>query len=63
MKGIWFEIIRYITPYGKACSHKLVLRPIICRLLNGKVTFKIVGLDADYYYALCVTFKCRKPSS
>jgi hypothetical protein len=59
-EGNWFEIIRYITPYGKACSHKLTATDYMS-LLNGKVTFKIVGLDAGYYYALSFTYKSGTP--
>ncbi|MCX6232593.1 MAG: peptide-N-glycosidase F-related protein [Bacteroidetes bacterium] len=55
-EGNWFEIIRYITPYGTACSHKLNLADY-ASILNGKVTFKIMGLDNGYYYALSFTYK------
>ncbi len=59
-EGNWFEIIRYVTPYGKACSHKIILTDY-ASILNGKVTFKIVGLDNGYFYALSFTYKSGTP--
>jgi len=55
--GEWYEIIRYITPYGKACDHSVDLTDFMS-LLQGKVDFRFylgtVGngflytLDLDY---------------
>jgi len=59
-EGNWFEIIRYITPYGTACSHKINLADYMS-ILNGKVSFKIVGLDNGYYYALSLNYKSGTP--
>ena len=59
-EGDWFEIIRYITPYGTACSHKINLADYMS-ILNGKVTFKVQGLDDGYYYKLSFTFKSGAP--
>ncbi len=59
-EGNWFEIMRYITPYGTACSHKINLADY-ASILNGKVTFKIVGLDNGYYYALSFAYKAGPP--
>ncbi|MEI8201771.1 MAG: LamG-like jellyroll fold domain-containing protein [Bacteroidota bacterium] len=59
-EGNWFEIIRYITPYGVTCSHSVNLGDYMS-ILNGKVTFKIVGLDNGYYYALKLTYKSGAP--
>ncbi|MEI6695404.1 MAG: LamG-like jellyroll fold domain-containing protein [Bacteroidota bacterium] len=59
-EGNWFEIIRYVTPYGLACSHKINLADYMS-ILNGKVTFKIVGLDNGYYYALSLNYKSGTP--
>ncbi|MFZ4399545.1 MAG: LamG-like jellyroll fold domain-containing protein [Bacteroidales bacterium] len=59
-EGNWFEIIRYITPYGTACSHKINLGDYMS-ILNGKVSFKVVGLDNGYLYALSFTYKSGAP--
>jgi len=61
-EGNWFEIIRYITPYGTACSHKLLLTDY-ASLLNGKVTFRVScgTLDNGYLYALKFDYKSGTP--
>ncbi|MCX6231012.1 MAG: peptide-N-glycosidase F-related protein [Bacteroidetes bacterium] len=59
-EGNWFEVIRYVTPYGTACSHKINLTDY-ASILNGKVSFKIVGLDNGYYYALSFDYKSGTP--
>ena len=61
-EGNWFEIIRYITPYKKACSHKINLADYMS-LLNGKVTFRVScgTLDNGYLYALSFQFKSGQP--
>lgn len=56
--GEWYEIIRYLTPYGVACSHEIDLTDFMS-LLQGKVTFRgnlgtqgngfLYTLDLDYY--------------
>ncbi len=38
--GEWVEIIRYITPYGVACSHNVDLTDF-ASILHGKTTFRI----------------------
>jgi hypothetical protein len=55
--GEWYEIIRYLTPYGVACSHNIDLTDFMS-LLQGKVTFRgdlgtqgngfLYSLDLDY---------------
>lgn len=57
-EGNWFEIIRYITPYGKACSHKVNLTDYMS-LLQGKVAFRVNcgTTDNGYLYALNFDFK------
>jgi hypothetical protein len=37
--GEWYEIIRYLTPYGVACGHNIDLTDFMS-LLQGKVTFR-----------------------
>ncbi|MFZ4399544.1 MAG: LamG-like jellyroll fold domain-containing protein [Bacteroidales bacterium] len=57
-EGNWFELIRYITPYGTACSHKLLVTDY-ASLLNGKVTFRVNcgTLDNGYLYALTLNYR------
>ena len=55
--GTWYEIIRYITPYGLACNHNVDLTDFMS-LLQGKVDFRfylgtqgngfLYTLDFDY---------------
>ena len=61
-EGNWFEIIRYITPYGVPCSHKINLADYMS-ILNGKVTFRVNcgTLDNGYLYALSFQFKSGLP--
>jgi hypothetical protein len=37
--GAWYQIIRYLTPYGVACDHDIDLTDFMS-LLQGKVTFR-----------------------
>ncbi len=62
-EGNWFEIIRYITPYATACSHKINLADYES-LLKGKVTFRVScgTLDNGYLYALSFQFKSGTPA-
>ncbi|MEI6695405.1 MAG: LamG-like jellyroll fold domain-containing protein [Bacteroidota bacterium] len=62
-EGNWFEVIRYITPYGTACSHKLLVTDY-ASLLNGKVTFRVScgTLDNGYLYALNFEYKQGTPA-
>jgi len=59
-EGNWFEIIRYITPYGVPCSHQINLADYMS-ILCGKVSFRVVGLDNGYLYSLSFTFKAGAP--
>ncbi|HMQ46046.1 MAG TPA: peptide-N-glycosidase F-related protein [Saprospiraceae bacterium] len=55
--GEWYEIIRYITPYGVACGHSIDLTDFMS-LLQGKIRFRVYlgtlgngflySLDLDY---------------
>ena len=60
--GQWFEIIRYITPYGKACSHNIDLTDYISMLM-GKVEFRFncSTLDNGYYYSLTLNYTQGEP--
>jgi hypothetical protein len=60
--GQWFEIIRYITPYGKPCSHDIDLTDYISMLM-GKVEFRFncSTLDNGYYYGLTLNYSQGEP--
>ena len=60
--GKWFEIIRYITPYGVPCSHNINLADY-ASLLQGKVTFRAncATLDNGFVYELKFTYKEGTP--
>ncbi len=60
--GEWYEIIRYITPYGKACSHTINLTDY-AMVLRGKVDFRVncETLDNGYIYDLNLTYKAGTP--
>ena len=55
--GKWYEIIRYITPYGVPCSHTIDLSDYMSLLL-GKVDFRFncSTLDNGYYYCLTLNY-------
>ncbi|MCK9447951.1 MAG: T9SS type A sorting domain-containing protein [Bacteroidales bacterium] len=61
--GRWFEIIRYITPYGVACSHTIDLTDYIS-LLQGKVNFRFncETLDNGFKYKLTLNYRKGTPS-
>jgi hypothetical protein len=60
--GQWFEIIRYITPYGVACSHTIDLTDYMSLLL-GKAEFRFncSTLDNGYYYKLTLNYTKGNP--
>ncbi|HNY02772.1 MAG TPA: peptide-N-glycosidase F-related protein [Bacteroidales bacterium] len=60
--GKWYEIIRYITPYGKACTHHIDLTDYMSLLL-GKTEFRFncSTLDNGYYYALTLNYTQGTP--
>jgi len=60
--GIWYEIIRYITPYGVACSHNIDLTDYMSLLL-GKAEFRFncSTLDNGYYYKLTLNYTKGSP--
>lgn len=62
-EGNWFEIIRYITPYGTACTHKINLADYMS-ILQGKVTFRVNcgTLDNGYNYALTFEYRQGPPA-
>jgi hypothetical protein len=60
--GQWFEIIRYITPYGVPCTHRINLADYMS-ILQGKVTFRAncATLDNGFLYELKFDFKDGPP--
>lgn len=60
--GKWYEIIRYITPYGVACSHAIDLTDYMSLLL-GKAEFRFncSTLDNGYYYKLTLNYTKGTP--
>lgn len=60
--GEWYEIIRYITPYGKACSHTINLTDY-AMVLRGKIDFRVncETLDNGYLYNLDFNYKAGTP--
>ncbi len=62
-EGKWFEIIRYITPYGVACQHSIDLTDYMS-LLQGKVTFRMncATFDNGYVYELDLNYHKGTPA-
>ena len=60
--GKWYEIIRYITPYGVPCSHNIDLTDYMSLLL-GKVEFRFncSTLDNGYTYKLTLSYTKGTP--
>lgn len=61
--GKWVEIIRYITPYGTACSHTVDLTDYMA-ILQGKIDFRLncFTLDNGYYYDLTLNYSEGQPA-
>ncbi|MEZ4828254.1 MAG: LamG-like jellyroll fold domain-containing protein [Bacteroidia bacterium] len=62
-EGEWFEMIRYITPYGTACSHTLDVTDFMSAL-QGKVTFRVncETFDNGYLYKLNLYYHSGTPT-
>ena len=62
-EGNWVEIIRYITPYGVACSHTVDLTDYMS-ILQGKVSFRFNcgTLDNGYMYDLSFDYRKGEPA-
>ena len=61
--GRWIEIIRYITPFGKACTHSIDLTDYMS-VLQGKIRFRIncTTLDNGYLYDLSFLYRAGVPT-
>lgn len=62
-EGKWFEIIRYITPYGAPCFHEIDLTDYMS-ILQGKVAFRVNcgTLDNGYLYDLSFEYTAGAPA-
>ena len=62
IEGRWFEIIRYITPYGVACSHNIDLTDYMS-LLQGKIKlrFSCQTLDNGFVYKITLNYNAGTP--
>jgi hypothetical protein len=60
--GEWFEIIRYITPYGVPCSHSIDLTDYMS-LLHGKVSFRFncQTFDNGFLWKLKLNYQPGEP--
>ena len=60
--GKWYEIIRYITPYGVACSSTIDLTDFMS-ILQGKVTFRYyLGTQGNgFLYTLNLDYRAGTP--
>jgi len=61
-EGNWIEIIRYITPYGVACSHEIDLTDYKS-ILQGKTKFRATcpTLDNGFLYDLTLEYRAGTP--
>ncbi len=61
-EGNWVEIIRYITPYGVACSHSIDLTDYMS-ILQGKTAFRATcpTLDNGFMYDLTLDYRAGAP--
>lgn len=60
--GEWFEIIRYITPYGVPCSHAVDLTDYMS-LLQGKISFRFncQTFDNGFLWKLKLNYQPGEP--
>ena len=60
--GRWFEVIRYITPYGVPCDHVIDLTDYMS-ILQGKIKFRFncATLDNGYLYNLTLNYNQGVP--
>jgi hypothetical protein len=61
-EGNWFQIIKYITHYGVACTHDIDLTDYMS-ILQGKTSFRVncSTLDNGYLYDLSFDFRQGTP--
>ncbi|HQO49927.1 MAG TPA: LamG domain-containing protein, partial [Bacteroidales bacterium] len=63
IEGRWFEVIRYITPYGVPCQHVIDLTDYMS-ILQGKVKFRFncMTLDNGFVYKLTLNYNQGSPA-
>ena len=56
--GEWYEIIRYITPYGVSCGHTVDLTDFMS-ILQGKIAFRVnLGTQGNgFLYTLVLSYQ------
>ncbi|MGB1247437.1 MAG: LamG-like jellyroll fold domain-containing protein [Chitinophagales bacterium] len=61
--GEWYEIIRYLTPYGVACDHDIDLTDFMS-LFQGKVNFRasLATQGEGYLYSLNLDYVAGTPA-
>ena len=62
--GEWFEIIRYITPYGVPCNHSVDLTDFMS-VLQGKIAFRFyLGTQGNgFEYTLDLSYNAGVPDN
>lgn len=60
--GEWYEIIRYLTPYGVACNHTIDLTDFMS-LLSGKTAFRVnlTTFANGFEYTLDLDYQAGEP--
>ncbi len=60
--GEWYEIIRYLTPYGVACNHEIDLTDFMS-LLSGRTAFRVnlVTFANGFEYTLDLDYQAGEP--
>ena len=61
-EGEWIELLKYITPYGLACTHELEVTDFFSTL-QGQVEFQVecVTFDTGYDYYLDIEYYAGDP--
>lgn len=62
--GEWYEIIRYLTPYGVACNHTIDLTDFMS-LLSGKTAFRVnlTTFANGFEYTLDLDYQAGEPTN
>jgi hypothetical protein len=62
--GEWYEIIRYLTPYGVECDHQIDLTDFMS-LLSGKTAFRVIltTFANGFEYTLDLDYQAGEPAN
>lgn len=62
--GEWYEIIRYITPYGVACNGSFIDLTDFMSVLQGKIRFRVYlgTLGNGFLYSLNLEYNAGEPT-